>query len=134
MNSSKPQAQRFRSRPPARSSARERRPKRCGCAPRTPYRSNLVHYNWRFFKGYGTGDLPNNGLHFVDIARWALGAEWPERIYAGGGHYFCEGEDWNWDDTHMLTVQFPDRKVHFPKHLRTKKKWGFPLAHRYLIC
>ena len=80
------------------------------CAPRTEYRSNIVHYNWRFFKGYGTGDLPNNGLHFVDIARWALGAEWPERIYAGGGHLFCEGEDWNWDDTHMLTVQFPDRK------------------------
>ena len=80
------------------------------CAPRAEYRSNIVHYNWRFFKGYGTGDLPNNGLHFVDIARWALGAEWPERIYAGGGHYFCEGEDWNWDDTHMLTVQFPERK------------------------
>ena len=80
------------------------------CAPRAEYRSNIVHYNWRFFKGYGTGDLPNNGLHFVDIARWALGAEWPERIYAGGGHYFYEGEDWNWDDTHMLTVQFPERK------------------------
>ena len=63
------------------------------CAPRTDYRTNLVHYNWRFFKGYGTGDLPNNGLHFVDIARWALGAEWPERVYAGGGHLFCEGED-----------------------------------------
>ena len=80
------------------------------CAPRTAYRTNLVHYNWRFFKGYGTGDLPNNGLHFVDIARWALGAEWPERVYAAGGHLFCEGEDWNWDDTHMLTVQFPDRR------------------------
>ncbi len=80
------------------------------CAPRTPYRTQLVHYNWRFFKGYGTGDLPNNGLHFVDIARWALGAEWPERVYAGGGHLFCEGEDWNWDDTHMLTVQFPEKK------------------------
>ena len=80
------------------------------CAPRTAYRPNLVHYNWRFFKGYGTGDLPNNGLHFVDIARWALGAEWPERVYAAGGHFFNEGEDWNWDDTHMLTVQFPDRK------------------------
>ena len=80
------------------------------CVPRTPYRSNLVHYNWRFFKGYGTGDLPNNGLHFVDIARWALGAEWPERVYAAGGHFFCEGEDWNWDDTHMLTVQFPEKK------------------------
>lgn len=80
------------------------------CAPRRPYCTGLVHYNWRFFKRYGTGDLPNNGLHFVDIARWALGAEWPERIYAGGGHLFCEGEDWEWDDTHMLTVQFPERK------------------------
>lgn len=80
------------------------------CSPRREYRSNIVHYNWRFFKGYGTGDLPNNGLHFVDIARWALGAEWPERIYAGGGHLFYEGEDWEWDDTHMLTVQFPGRK------------------------
>ena len=80
------------------------------CAPRTEYRTHLVHYNWRFFKGYGTGDLPNNGLHFVDIARWALGAEWPERVYAGGGKYFYEGEDFTWDDTHMLTVQFPDRK------------------------
>jgi len=80
------------------------------CAPRRAYRSNIVHYNWRFFRGYGTGDLPNNGLHFVDIARWALGAEWPESVYAGGGHLFCEGEDWEWDDTHMLTVQFPGGK------------------------
>ena len=80
------------------------------CAPRRAYRSNVVHYNWRFFRGYGTGDLPNNGLHFVDIARWALGAEWPERVYAGGGKLFYEGEDFEWDDTHMLTVQFPDRK------------------------
>ena len=63
------------------------------CAPRAPYRSNVVHYNWRFIRGYGTGDLPNNGLHFVDIARWALGAEWPERVYAGGGHLFHAGAD-----------------------------------------
>ncbi|HRT30616.1 MAG TPA: Gfo/Idh/MocA family oxidoreductase [Kiritimatiellia bacterium] len=80
------------------------------CAPRRAYRSNIVHYNWRFFKGYGTGDLPNNGLHFVDIARWALDAEWPERVYAGGGKLFYEGEDFEWEDTHMLTVQFPDKK------------------------
>ena len=80
------------------------------CAPRAPYRTNIVHYNWRFFKGYGTGDLTNNGLHFVDIARWALGAKWPERVYAGGGHLFYEGEDWEWSDTQTLTAQFPDAK------------------------
>ena len=80
------------------------------CAPRTSYKTGLVHYNWRFFRGYGTGDLPNNGLHFVDIARWALGAEWAERIYAGGDHLFYEGENFEFEDTHMLNVQFPDGK------------------------
>ena len=80
------------------------------CAPRAAYRANVVHYNWRFIRGYGTGDLPNNGLHFVDIARWALGADWPERVYAGGGHLFCEGEDFEFEDTHMLTVQFPGNR------------------------
>ena len=80
------------------------------CAPRREYRSNIVHYNWRFFRGYGTGDLPNNGLHFVDIARWALGAEWPESVYAGGGKLFYEGEDFEYEDTHMLNVKFPDGK------------------------
>jgi len=77
------------------------------CAPRAPYRANVVHYNWRFFRGYGTGDLPNNGLHFVDIARWALGADWPEQVHAGGGHLFYAGEDFEFEDTHMLSARFP---------------------------
>ena len=80
------------------------------CAPRRQYRANVVHYNWRFFRDYGTGDLPNNGLHFVDIARWALGADWPESVHAGGGHLFYEGEDFEWEDTHMLSVKFPGSK------------------------
>lgn len=81
-----------------------------GPAPRTAYRKNIVHYNWRFIRGYGTGDLPNNGLHFVDIARWALGADWPTRVYAGGGHLFHTGEDFEFEDTQMLNVQFADGK------------------------
>ena len=82
-----------------------------GPAPRTgAFRGELVHYNWRFFRGYGTGDLPNNGLHFVDIARWALGAGYPTRVYAGGGKLFYEGEDFEFEDTHMLTAQFEGGK------------------------
>lgn len=71
------------------------------------FRGELVHYNWRFFRGYGTGDLPNNGLHFVDIARWALGAGFPSSVYAGGGKLFYPGEDFEYEDTHMLNVKFP---------------------------
>ena len=80
-----------------------------GPAPRAKaFRGELVHYNWRFFRGYGTGDLPNNGLHFVDIARWALGAGWATDIYAGGGKLFYPGEDFEYEDTQMLNVKFAD--------------------------
>ena len=82
-----------------------------GPAPRAPrFRPELVHYNWRFFRGYGTGDLPNNGLHFVDVARWLLCAEWPTEIYAGGGKLFHQGECFEYEDTQMLNVKFPDGK------------------------
>jgi len=82
-----------------------------GPAPRiNRFRPELVHYNWRFFRGYGTGDLPNNGLHFVDVARWLLCAEWPTEIYAGGGKLFHDGECFEYEDTHMLNVKFPDGK------------------------
>ena len=79
-----------------------------GPAPRTDFRGELVHYQWRFFRGYGTGDLPNNGLHFVDIARWALGAGWATDVYAGGGKLFHEGEGFEYEDTQMLNVRFAD--------------------------
>jgi len=82
-----------------------------GPAPRIDhFRPELVHYNWRFFRGYGTGDLPNNGLHFVDVARWLLCADWPTEVYAGGGKLFHSGELFEYEDTQMLNVKFPDGK------------------------
>ena len=82
-----------------------------GPAPREKgFRGELVHYNWRFFRGYGTGDLPNNGLHFVDIARWALGSGLATDIYAGGGKLFYPGEGFEYEDTQMLNVKFADGK------------------------
>ncbi|MFT4605472.1 MAG: putative dehydrogenase, partial [Rhodothermales bacterium] len=43
-----------------------------GPAPRTPYRDNVVHYNWHWFKRWGTGEICNNGTHEIDVCRWAL--------------------------------------------------------------
>ena len=82
-----------------------------GPAPRAAaFRGELVHYGWRFFRGYGTGDLPNNGLHFVDVARWALGSGWATEIYAGGGKLFYPEEGFEFEDTQMLNVRFADGK------------------------
>jgi len=50
----------------------------CGPAPLVPPRRNSkkngsVHYEWHWFWEYGNGDLGNQGIHQMDIARWVLG-------------------------------------------------------------
>src|SRR5262245_2257061 len=45
-----------------------------GPAPRRDYHENLVHYRWHWFWDFGNGDLGNQGVHQMDIARWGIGA------------------------------------------------------------
>jgi predicted dehydrogenase len=51
----------------------------CGPAPLEPsYRNGSkgpVHYDWHWFWAYGCGDLGNQGIHQMDIARWGLGVD-----------------------------------------------------------
>ena len=83
-----------------------------GPAPRESYRDNIVHYNWHWFSGWGTGECGNNAVHFVDIARWCLGVEWPSRVTSTGGKYWLpKDDDWVWPDTQNVTWEFPDRKL-----------------------
>ena len=35
---------------------------------------------------YGNGDMGNQGVHEMDIARWGLGVSLPTRITASGAH------------------------------------------------
>ena len=43
-----------------------------GPAPQQPYHENLVHYNWHWFWDFGNGEIGNQGVHQMDIARWAM--------------------------------------------------------------
>ena len=83
-----------------------------GPAPREVYRDNIVHYNWHWFSGWGTGECGNNAVHFVDVARWCLGVEWPSRVTSTGGKYWLpKDDDWVWPDTQNVTWEFPDSKL-----------------------
>jgi predicted dehydrogenase len=77
-----------------------------GPRPRRTFRSNVVHYNWHWFWHWGTGELCNNAVHEVDIARWLMGVEFPERVSARGERRFYKGDDWEMYDTLRLELTF----------------------------
>ena len=58
-----------------------------GPAPMQEYHENLVHYNWHWFWDFGNGELGNNGIHLVDIARWGMQKRLPVKIYSTGGRF-----------------------------------------------
>lgn len=51
-----------------------------GPAPDRPYQENLMPYHWHSFWHWGNAEIGNNGVHTIDICRWALGAELPSRV------------------------------------------------------
>ena len=81
-----------------------------GPCPRAPYRTGLVHYNWHWNFKYGMGEITNNAVHYVDVARWAMGLDMPSKVSAIGGRY-CGNDDWQWPDTQMLSLEFPEGKM-----------------------
>lgn len=83
-----------------------------GPVPREAYRDNVVHYNWHWSRTWGTGECPNNATHFVDIARWAMGLDYPERVTSSGGKLYHSGsKDWQWPDTQHVSWEFPGGNV-----------------------
>jgi predicted dehydrogenase len=77
-----------------------------GPAPLVPYQSNLLHGVWRWWYAFGTGDMGNDGVHDLDLARWGLGAEThPSTITALGGKYFVD-DDQQFPDTQTVIFEY----------------------------
>lgn len=47
-----------------------------------------IHYDWHWFWNYGGGDITNQGIHQMDIARWILGEPGlPDSVLSFGGRF-----------------------------------------------
>jgi predicted dehydrogenase len=81
-----------------------------GPVPRSEYKDNIHPYNWHWLFRYGTGESLNNGTHEVDICRWALAADYPERVTASAGRYAYK-DDWQFYDTMTTSFEYPDKLI-----------------------
>ncbi len=87
-----------------------------GPAPKRPFNVRRFHGSWRWFFDYGTGDLGNDGVHRIDVARWALSAAvtaetgkpmsaLPAKISALGGKWYFDDMQ-EWPDTLQVNYEY----------------------------
>jgi predicted dehydrogenase len=78
-----------------------------GPAPKRPFSENRFHYNWHWNWDYGNGDMGNQGVHEMDIARWGLNVTLPSKISSVGGHFMFDDDQQTPND--LITVfEFPN--------------------------
>lgn len=77
-----------------------------GPAPERAFNPNRFHYNWHWFWEYGTGELGNNGIHGLDVARLVLDLDAPTRVTSSGGKHFYD-DDQETPDTQLAAFDFP---------------------------
>jgi predicted dehydrogenase len=92
-----------------------------GPAPERPFTKNRWHYNWHWFWDYGTGDMGNDGIHQVDVARWGLGVGFPNALTASGGQLFYD-DDHETPDTQVVTFEYDDCYLMYEMRLWTRYK------------
>ena len=63
-----------------------------GPAPLKPFTRNRFHYNWHWIWDTGNGEVGNQAIHEIDIARWGLGLDFPVSVSTMGGHFMFDDD------------------------------------------
>ena len=80
-----------------------------GPAPERPFNSHRFHFWWRVFRDYGNGEIGDDGIHDIDMARWGLGdPRLPVQVTARGGRTMLFGHISEYPDNLVVTYEYPD--------------------------
>ena len=79
-----------------------------GPASKKPLLRKSLHYDWHWQWDYGNGDMGNQGVHEMDLARWGLGVGLPTRIQASGGHFMFD-DNQETPNTLLCTFEYPQQ-------------------------
>lgn len=85
----------------------------CGPAPLAPLTRKELHYDWHWIWNYGNGDLGNQGIHQMDLARWGLNVDrLSNSVLSYGGRlgYEDAGETAN---TQVVVHDYGDKSLVF---------------------
>src|SRR5439155_1103053 len=98
-----------------------------GPATLQPYHGNLVHYNWHWFWDFGNGDIGNQGVHEIDVARWAIkDATLPSKVWSLGGRFGFEDQGQT-PNMQMSVMEFGDVLLVFEVRGLVENKTPFKL-------
>jgi predicted dehydrogenase len=94
-----------------------------GPASIKPLMRQHLHYDWHWIWEYGNGDLGNQGIHQMDVARWGLGKnELAQSVLSIGGR-FGYVDDGQTPNTQICVFNYRDSELIF--EVRGLKTDGF---------
>ena len=77
------------------------------------WQENRFHYNWHWYWDFGNGDIGNQGVHEMDVARWGLGIDTlPDNAYSEGGKFIYD-DDQQTPNTQFAMFRYPDKALQF---------------------
>src|SRR5437660_36621 len=84
-----------------------------GPAQMRPFNQKRFNYDWDWFWDTGNGDIGNQGVHEMGIARWGMSdPEWPKTAVAFGGKYVND-DDAETPNTLTASFDFGGRQLVF---------------------
>ena len=84
----------------------------CGPTEKLPLKRQQLHYDWHWVWSTGSGEMGNNGVHHIDLCRWAMKLDTSApRVMSLGGRFGFE-DDGETPNTHVALLDYQPTPIY----------------------